>query len=106
MTYSVSTTRAILVSGTVLLFIERTRSVEAHATTNKRMLMNKLSLIDWIALVLVIVGGLNWGLVGVLDFNLVATIFGDMSILSRIVYGLVGLSAIYLAVVSMRLAKK
>lgn len=68
--------------------------------------MNKLSGMDWVALVLVIVGGLNWGLVGAFKFDLVATIFGDMSVLSRIVYGLVGLSAIYLAVVSMKLGKK
>jgi uncharacterized membrane protein YuzA (DUF378 family) len=45
--------------------------------------------------VLLIVGGLNWGLVGLANFDLVATLFGDMSPLSRIVYVMVGLSAIY-----------
>ena len=45
--------------------------------------------------VLLIVGGLNWLLVGALDFDLVAALFGDMSSLSRVVYVLVGLSAIY-----------
>ena len=45
--------------------------------------------------VLLIVGGLNWGLVGLANFDLVATLFGDMSPLSRVVYVLVGLSAIY-----------
>ena len=49
-----------------------------------------------IALWLVIIGGLNWGLVGAFNFNLVSLIFGDMSILARIVYILVGLSAIWL----------
>lgn len=68
--------------------------------------MNKLNAFDWITLVLVIVGGLNWGLVGFFDFDLVASIFGDMSSLSRIVYGLVGLSAVYLAAISTKLAKK
>lgn len=68
--------------------------------------MNKLSVFDWIALLLVIVGGLNWGLVGVFNFNLVTTLLGDMSGLSRIVYALVGLSAVYLAVISMKLAKR
>jgi len=68
--------------------------------------MNKLNAFDWIAVVLVIVGGLNWGLVGILNFDLVATIFGDMSVLSRIVYALVGLAAVYLAVISMKLAKQ
>ncbi|MBA2635558.1 MAG: DUF378 domain-containing protein, partial [Sphingomonas sp.] len=48
-----------------------------------------------ITLVLLIVGGLNWGLVGLFDFNLVSALFGEMSMLSRIVYGLVGLSALY-----------
>lgn len=51
-----------------------------------------------IALVLVIVGGLNWALVGVFNFDLVAAIFGNMSVISRIVYTLVGLSALYIAV--------
>ena len=68
--------------------------------------MNKLSAFDWIAIVLVIVGGLNWGLVGILDFDLVAKLFGDMSGISRVVYSLVGLSAVYLAAISMTLAKK
>lgn len=51
--------------------------------------------IDVIAVVLLIVGGLNWGLVGAANFDLVATIFGPMSILSRIVYILVGAAAVY-----------
>ena len=54
-----------------------------------------------VALILVIVGGLNWGLVGLLNFDLVATIFGEMSAISRVVYVLVGLSAVYLAIVSL-----
>jgi len=48
-----------------------------------------------LTLVLLIVGGLNWGLVGAFDFNLVSALFGDMTPLSRIVYVLVGLAAIY-----------
>ena len=48
-----------------------------------------------LTLLLVIVGGLNWGLVGAFDFDLVAALFGEMSALSRIVYILVGLSALY-----------
>ncbi len=43
-------------------------------------------------------GGLNWGLVGLFGFDLVATIFGDASVLSRIVYSLVGISAVYVAI--------
>ncbi len=45
--------------------------------------------------ILVLVGALNWGLVGFFAFDLVAALFGDMSTLSRVVYGLVGLSAVY-----------
>jgi uncharacterized membrane protein YuzA (DUF378 family) len=50
-----------------------------------------------IAAALVVIGGINWGLVGFFQFNLVAAIFGgDAAVLSRITYALVGLSAIYL----------
>jgi len=51
--------------------------------------------INLLTLTLVIVGGLNWGLVGLFGFDLVAAIFGEMSPLSRIVYVLVGLSALW-----------
>jgi len=54
-----------------------------------------MNAIDWAAMILVIIGGLNWGLVGLLDWDLVATIFGAMSAISRAVYVLVGLGAIY-----------
>lgn len=51
-----------------------------------------------VTLVLIIVGGLNWGLVGAAKFNLVAAIFGDGSMLSNLVYILVGLSALVQAI--------
>lgn len=47
-----------------------------------------------IALLLLVIGGLNWGLVGLLDFDLVAALLGQMSLLSRVVYTLVGVSAV------------
>jgi len=50
---------------------------------------------DIVAAVLLVVGGLNWGLVGFFDFDLVAAIFGAGSPLTRIVYGLVGFAAVY-----------
>jgi len=82
--------------------------------------MLKLSPVGWVALVLLVVGGLNWGLVGALNLDLVTTIFGeakageasigDMSVegpstgepssLSRIIYVVVGLSAIYILVIA------
>ncbi|MFU0504138.1 DUF378 domain-containing protein [Pseudaminobacter sp. NGMCC 1.201702] len=51
--------------------------------------------INIVSLILLIVGGLNWGLVGLFDFDLVAAIFGRMTLLSRIVYILVGASAVW-----------
>ena len=51
--------------------------------------------LDWIAQILLIVGGLNWGLVGLFNLDLVATLFGEGTLISRIVYILVGLSALW-----------
>jgi uncharacterized membrane protein YuzA (DUF378 family) len=62
--------------------------------------MKKMNAIDWIAFVLVIIGALNWGLVGFFQFDLVATIFGGMdNAIARVVYSLVGLSALYTLIV-------
>ncbi len=56
----------------------------------------RMNALDWLSLALVIIGGLNWGLVGAFEFDLVAAIFGEMSLLSRIIYILVGLAALYM----------
>ncbi len=61
--------------------------------------------LTWIALILLIVGGLNWLLVGAFNFDLVAAVFGDMSPLSRIVYILVGLSALCILFMSAKLTR-
>ncbi len=53
-----------------------------------------MKVLYYIALTLVIIGALNWLLIGLLNFDLVATLFGNMSVLSRIVYVLVGISGI------------
>lgn len=53
---------------------------------------------DVTAAVLLVIGGLNWGLVGLFGFDLVAALAGEMSIVSRTVYVLVGLAALYQAV--------
>lgn len=53
-----------------------------------------MKILYYIALTLVIIGAINWLLIGLLDFDLVATLFGEMSMLSRIVYSLVGLSGL------------
>lgn len=51
--------------------------------------------LDTIALLLVIIGAVNWGLIGFFRFDLVAALFGDMSTFSRIVYALVGIAGLY-----------
>jgi hypothetical protein len=66
--------------------------------------MTRLRGLDLAALILVIIGGINWGLVGLFGFNLVAAIFGELSIISRIVYVLVAASAVYVAIRSPHLA--
>lgn len=51
--------------------------------------------LDYIALILVIIGAVNWGLIGFFQFNLVDTLFGTMSMFSRIIYALVGIAGLY-----------
>lgn len=53
-----------------------------------------MKVLYYIALTLVIIGALNWLLIGLFDFDLVATIFGTMSVVSRIIYVLVGISGL------------
>lgn len=52
--------------------------------------------IDAVILTLVIIGAVNWGLIGFFGFNLVSTVFGSMTWVSRIIYALVGLGGLYL----------
>lgn len=54
-----------------------------------------MKIIDKIALILIIIGAINWGLIGFFRFDLVAMLFGEMSVLSRIVYALVGVSGLW-----------
>lgn len=54
-----------------------------------------LRTVDAIAYALLLIGALNWGMVGFFDFNVVGAIFGDITLLSRFIYALVGLAAIY-----------
>ena len=68
----------------------RPSAIISNRTADKSM-----SAMDWIAMTLLFVGGINWGLIGLFNFNLVAFIFGEMTTISRLVYVLVGLSALY-----------
>lgn len=54
-----------------------------------------MKIIDTIALILIIIGAINWGLIGIFNFNLVDAIFGTMSVISRIIYILVGISGLW-----------
>ena len=51
--------------------------------------------LDSIMLALIIIGGINWGLIGFFQFNLVDSLFGSFSLISRIIYGLVGIASLY-----------
>lgn len=67
--------------------------------------MKKMGKISQLAFILVIVGAINWGLVGLMDFNLVAALFGVGTTLSRVVYLLVGLSGVLMIGQAVRCAK-
>ena len=54
-----------------------------------------MKVIDTIALILVIIGAINWGLVGLFNFDLVAMLFGTMTALSRIVYIIIGIAGLW-----------
>ena len=58
--------------------------------------MNNFNAFDWLAFALLAVGGLNWGLIGALNYDLVSSLFGDMTVIPRVIFGLVGVSAIYM----------
>ena len=55
-----------------------------------------MKFLNYFALTIVIIGAINWGLIGFFGFDLVAAIFGEMSIFSRIIYALVGLCGLYI----------
>jgi uncharacterized protein len=63
----------------------------------------KLSPLTWASLVLTVIGAVNWALIGIFSWNLVAAIFGDMSWFTRLVYIVVGAAGVYLLAVAGRL---
>jgi uncharacterized membrane protein YuzA (DUF378 family) len=69
---------------------------QTHPSSPDQPLVTRsMTPLEWVAIVLMVIGGLNWGLVGLFGVDLVAAIFGNMSVLSRVVYILVALAAIY-----------
>jgi len=69
------------------------------------VIMYKLSLVDKLSFIFVLIGALNWGLLGLVNFNLVNAIFGSIPFLTRAVYILVGLSAVNIIVFIFRSKK-
>ena len=67
---------------------------------------SRLSALDWVALVLLIIGGLNWGLLGAIGIDLVAALLGNGSPLARGIYLLVGVAALYGLVMMARLGRE
>ena len=65
-----------------------------------------MKVLNTIVLVLIIIGALNWGLIALFSFDLVAWLFGNMTMLSRIVYGLVGLAGLWCVTLLFRRARR
>lgn len=65
---------------------------------------DKLTTLDWIALVLLIIGGINWGIIGFFGYDIISAIFGVATGAARVLYALVGLSALYMIAVSFKIA--
>lgn len=80
------------------------RHIPERRSTSSAARASKMNVLDWSATILMIVGGLNWGLVGVFDYNVVAQLFGDQTPLTRLVYALVGVAALYGVYMAIKLA--
>lgn len=55
----------------------------------------KMNTLDWVAWLLVVIGGLNWGMIGIFEYNPIADIFGVLSGTSRVIYAAVGVATVY-----------
>ena len=67
--------------------------------------MKNAQVLETIAMILLLIGGLNWGLVGFFEWNFIATVFGYTSVLTRTIYALAGLSAVYRILVWVKATK-
>ena len=79
----------------ILIFLNKKKKMEYTKIKITKKERKNMKVIDTIALILIIIGAINWGLIGLFNFNLVDTIFGTMSIISRIIYILVGISGLW-----------
>lgn len=92
-------------ASTVESHIHERRHLPERRSGSHSVRAGRLNAVDWVSMALLIVGGVNWGLVGLFNVDLVATLFGEMSFLSRIVYALVGLSALYAIYTSSKMSR-
>lgn len=83
--------------------IERRQTPERRASL-REMHRSVMSALDYIAMALLIIGGINWAMVGLFNVDLVATVFGERSPGTRLVYVLVGASALYSIYLAARMA--
>ena len=71
------------------------RRGKASGNISNKISSKSMNAADWIAMTLLIVGGIHWGLVGLFNYDVVATFLGNMSPISRLIYVVVGLAALY-----------
>ena len=71
------------------------RRGKASGNISNQISSKSMNAADWIAMTLLILGGVNWGLVGLFNYDVVATFLGNMSPISRLIYVVVGLAALY-----------
>lgn len=70
-------------------------NLQTGSATGMELGGSRMNALDWVAMILLIVGGVNWALVGLFDYDLVARILGAGTMATRIVYIVVGLAAVY-----------
>jgi uncharacterized protein len=83
---------------------DRRHIPERRVATRKERLATDLSVVDYIAMALLVIGGLNWAMVGLFGIDVVATLFGVMSPATRLVYLLAGIAALYAIYLTSRMA--
>jgi uncharacterized protein len=82
---------------------EETPEPGMHSEIRREKNLNAL---DWIAVIVSLIGNLNWGIIGIANYNVIAAIFGDMSVLTRLIYLLAAIASIYVASIAGQLVKR
>lgn len=82
------------------------RHIPERRTIIKGKHASRMSALDWVAMALMVIGGLNWGMVGLYDIDVVATLFGTQTPVSRTIYTAVGIAALYSLYTASKLATR